>query len=114
LSDTLGDELKLATGGKARVFALSLKDRAAVLPAGSREMERLDRCEKWNWITSSYYRSELPEWVSKFNESRRAEKYLNREWKDSDGNCAWINVSAKWQGWQGRRILRDCRVDSVG
>src|SRR5271157_1740270 len=32
LSDTLGDELKLATGGKARVFAVSLKDRAAILP----------------------------------------------------------------------------------
>src|SRR5208282_3873045 len=27
MSDTLGDELKLATGGKARVFAISLKDR---------------------------------------------------------------------------------------
>src|SRR5271165_3355192 len=34
LADTLGDELKLATEGKARVFSLSLKDRAAVLPAG--------------------------------------------------------------------------------
>ena len=34
MSDTLGDELKMATGGKARVFAISLKDRAAVLPAG--------------------------------------------------------------------------------
>src|SRR3982074_977578 len=34
MSDTLGDELKLATGGKARVFAISLKDRAAGLPAG--------------------------------------------------------------------------------
>src|SRR5438270_7282050 len=32
LSDTLGDELKLATQGKARVFSLALKDRAAVLP----------------------------------------------------------------------------------
>src|SRR6266849_1805001 len=28
LSDTLGDELKLATCGKGRVFAVSLKDRA--------------------------------------------------------------------------------------
>src|ERR1700730_5313214 len=27
MSDTLGDELKLATGGKARVFAISLKHR---------------------------------------------------------------------------------------
>ena len=34
LSDTLGDELKLATQGKSRVFGVSLKDRAAVLPAG--------------------------------------------------------------------------------
>src|ERR1700692_3000572 len=34
LSDTLGDELKLATGGKARGFAVALKDRATGLPAG--------------------------------------------------------------------------------
>ena len=34
LADTIGDELKLATQGKARVFGVSLKDRAAVLPAG--------------------------------------------------------------------------------
>src|SRR6266851_4027365 len=34
LADTLGDELKLATQGKARVFAVALKDRAAILPAG--------------------------------------------------------------------------------
>src|SRR5450432_4811639 len=34
LADTLGDELKLATQGKARVFGIALKDRAAILPAG--------------------------------------------------------------------------------
>src|SRR4030081_3111215 len=33
-ADTVGDELKLATQGKSRVFGVSLKDRAAVLPAG--------------------------------------------------------------------------------
>ncbi|MFI5088401.1 MAG: SDR family NAD(P)-dependent oxidoreductase, partial [Terriglobales bacterium] len=32
LSDTLGDELKLSTDGKARVFTVSLKDRAAIRP----------------------------------------------------------------------------------
>jgi hypothetical protein len=47
MSDTLGDELKLATGGKARVFAVSLKDRAAVLPAGFLRRRRLlDRSQK--------------------------------------------------------------------
>ena len=87
MSDTLGDELKLATGGKARVFALSLKDRAAVLPAGfSGDGAYWIDPKSGDWITSSYYRSDLPEWVGKFNGSHRAEKYWNREWKDSDGN----------------------------
>ena len=87
LSDTLGDELKLATGGKARVFAVSLKDRAAVLPAGfSGDGAYWIDAKSGDWITSTYYRSDLPEWVDKFNASHRAEKYWNREWKDSDGN----------------------------
>ncbi len=91
LGDTLGDELKLATGGKARVFAISLKDRAAVLPAGfSGDAAYWIDPKSGDWITSSYYRPDLPEWVRNFNGARpkegRAEKFWNREWKDSDGN----------------------------
>jgi predicted AlkP superfamily pyrophosphatase or phosphodiesterase len=91
MSDTLGDELKLATGGKARVFAISLKDRAAVLPAGfAGDAAYWIDPKTGDWITSTYYRSDLPEWVRNFNgtrpSERRAEKFWNREWKDSDGN----------------------------
>lgn len=86
LSDTLGDELKLATSGKSRVFAVSLKDRAAVLPAGfSGDAAYWIDPQSGNWITSTYYRSNLPQWVSNFNGGHRAEKFWNREWKDSDG-----------------------------
>ncbi len=87
LSDTLGDELKLATGGKARVFAVSLKDRAAVLPAGfSGDAAYWIDPKSGAWITSTYYRQDLPEWVRNFNGSHRAEKFWNREWKDADDN----------------------------
>jgi len=87
MSDTLGDELKLATGGKARVFAVSLKDRAAVLPAGfSGDAAYWIDPQTGDWITSTYYRPDLPEWVRNFNGSHRAEKYLNREWRDKDGD----------------------------
>src|SRR3981189_164007 len=87
MSDTLGDELKLATGGKARVFAISLKDRAAVLPAGfSGDAAYWIDPKSGDWITSTYYRPDLPEWVRNFNGSQRAQKFWNREWKDSDGN----------------------------
>jgi len=87
LADELGDELKLATEGKARVFAIALKDRAAVLSTGFAGNGAYWIDQKTGaWITSTYYRSELPQWAHDFNESKRSEKYLNQEWKDSNGN----------------------------
>src|SRR5258708_21499090 len=87
LADTLGDELKLATQGKARVFGVSLKDRAAVLPAGfAGDAAYWIDAKSGAWVTSTYYRNDLPKWAQDFNDSKRAEKYLNQEWKDSDGN----------------------------
>jgi predicted AlkP superfamily pyrophosphatase or phosphodiesterase len=86
LADTLGDELKLATQGKARVFGIALKDRASVLPAGFAADGAYWIDQKSGlWVTSTYYRSELPKWAQDFNDNKRAEKYLNREWKDNDG-----------------------------
>ena len=86
LSDTLGDELKLATGGKARVFSISLKDRAAVLPGGfSADGAYWIDPKSGVWITSTFYRTELPEWVRNFNTGHRAEKLWNLEWKDETG-----------------------------
>jgi hypothetical protein len=84
LADTLGDELRLATQGKARVFGISLKDRAAVLPAGYSGDAYWIEPKSGNWITSTYYRSELPHWVQEFN-SNRPQKYWDREWKDAPG-----------------------------
>jgi arylsulfatase A-like enzyme len=85
LSDTLGDELKLATQGKARVFGVSLKDRAAILPAGfGGDAAYWIEPKSGAWVTSTYYRSDLPRWVVDFNSSRPA-KYWDREWKDSQG-----------------------------
>jgi arylsulfatase A-like enzyme len=87
LADTLGDELKLATQGKSRVFGVALKDRASVLPAGfaADGAYWIDR-QTGVWITSTYYRNLLPKWAQDFNDGKRAEKYLNQEWKDSNGN----------------------------
>ena len=82
LADTLGDELKLATQGKARVFGISLKDRAAILPAGfAADGAYWIDPRSGAWITSTYYREVLPQWVQDFNRSRPA-KYWDREWKD--------------------------------
>jgi hypothetical protein len=76
LVDTLGDELKLATQGRARVFAIALKDRAAVLPGGfsANYAFWIDRANG-HWVSSSFYAKELPTWINEFNSAGRAEKY---------------------------------------
>ncbi len=85
MADTVGDELKLATQGKAHVFAVSLKDRAAVFPAGyAGDAAYWIDPRSGAWITSTYYRNDLPQWAQNFNSSRPA-KYWDREWKDAQG-----------------------------
>jgi hypothetical protein len=85
MADTLGDELKLATQGKARVFGVSLKDRGAVIPAGfAGDAAYWIDPKSGVWITSTYYRNDLPRWVQDFNSNRPA-KYWDREWKNSRG-----------------------------
>ena len=101
MSDTLGDELKLATGGKARVYAVSLKDRAAVLPAGfAGDGAYWIEPKTGAWITSTYYRTELPEWTRNFNSSPRVDKFWNREWKDGNGNV--LGTTAPRNGKDGK------------
>jgi predicted AlkP superfamily pyrophosphatase or phosphodiesterase len=69
---TLGDELRLATNGKARVYGISLKDRAAILPAGQSANAAywIDN-SSGHFTTSTYYMEHLPEWVRAFNEGDR-------------------------------------------
>jgi hypothetical protein len=87
LADTLGDELKLATQGQSRVFSLSLKDRAAVLPGGfAADGAYWIDPKSGAWITSTYYRPELPKWAQDFNSGNRAAKYWDRDWKNKNGD----------------------------
>src|ERR1700722_7585151 len=87
LADTLGDELKLATQGKSRVFGVSLKDRAAVLPGGfSANAAYWIDPATGTWITSTYYRPDLPKWAQDFNSANRAAKYWDRDWKNTNGD----------------------------
>jgi predicted AlkP superfamily pyrophosphatase or phosphodiesterase len=81
LSSTITDELKLSSQMRSRVVGVSIKDRGAVLPAG-----HLPDGAYWydaltgKFITSTYYKKELPSWVNKFNVRNLADKYLSQDW----------------------------------
>ncbi len=84
LADTIGDELRMATDGKARVFAISMKERSSVLPAGYSGTAFWPEKMGGSWVTSSYYMKELPAWLVAYNQAKPADKYWNREWKAGD------------------------------
>jgi arylsulfatase A-like enzyme len=72
---TLGDELRLATQGKSRVFGVSLKDRASILPAGqSANAAYWIDPASGQFTTSTYYMEHLPAWVTAFNKGGSIEK----------------------------------------
>lgn len=82
LSTTVGDELRVASMLKSRVYGIALKDRAAILPAG-----HIANAAYWfdgesgNWVSSSFYGNTLPDWISRFNKQQKALSYLNQIWK---------------------------------
>jgi predicted AlkP superfamily pyrophosphatase or phosphodiesterase len=76
LVDTVGDELKMSNGGQSKVIGISLKDRAAILPAG-----HMANGAYWfdarsgNFVSSTYYFADLPQWAKDFNGAHPADQY---------------------------------------
>lgn len=82
---TFGDEIRLATQGRARVFGVSLKDRAAILPAG-----QTANAAYWLeqatgvFTTSTYYMQHLPKWAQEFNAGGERAEIERRANVDAD------------------------------
>jgi len=74
ITTTIADQLLLATDFKSRAVGIALKDRAAILPAGHHPVGAywFDKGSS-SFVTSTYYRDKLPQWVSDFNKSHRKE-----------------------------------------
>ena len=63
LVTTVTDELRIATNFRSKVVGVSLKDRASILPAGhSANAAFWLEDASGNFITSTYYMNQMPEW----------------------------------------------------
>lgn len=78
---SFADENRLFTQMKGKSIGISIKDRGAILPAGhsANGAYWFQGKLEGNFITSSYYMSELPSWVKKYNEGNNVSKYM-KEW----------------------------------
>lgn len=84
-TSTLGDELKVATEGKAIVYGISPYRDAAIIGAGHAADGAfwIDDATG-QWCSTSYYGSELPAWVTVLNTNSLNERLKNLVWKPSN------------------------------
>lgn len=81
LTTSICDELRLATNFKSKVIGVALKDRGSILPAGhSANAAYWYDNKTGDWITSTYYMNELPQWVKDFNAKKLVDKYYEEGW----------------------------------
>ncbi|MGE3806414.1 MAG: alkaline phosphatase family protein [Gemmataceae bacterium] len=80
LKPTIADAIKRGTGGKAKVVALSLKNRGAALPGGKLP----DACYWMDgtglFVTSTYYPNGAHAWVTEFNKGKPADEWRGKTW----------------------------------
>ncbi len=81
----------------SRVFSIAMNGDEAVLSGGSSADMAIWFSEKTGkWVSSSYYRSELPEWLKKYNTWVESDHFVNKGWmmlSDEDKSAARIRLT---------------------
>jgi predicted AlkP superfamily pyrophosphatase or phosphodiesterase len=82
VGSTIGDELKLASGGQAKVVGMSFKDRSAILPVGKKPNGAYwYDARTGNLVSSTWYFDDLPDWVKRFNREMRPDRWFGKRWE---------------------------------
>jgi len=80
-ASTFADELKTATGKKAKVYSVGIKEYTSIF-SGGHAADGVFWYDNTTgtWMSSTYYMKELPAWANDFNALRYSETYLNTTW----------------------------------
>ncbi len=100
LVTTFGDELRSATGGRSKVFAVSVKDRGAVSMAGHGGKAFWFSKASGEFVTSSYYYDRYPAWVDAFNAKRPTERFSGKSWSLLNDRDSYMFGGADDHAWE--------------
>lgn len=82
LVSTVTDQLRIATNFRSKTIGVAIKDRASILPAGHAANGAYWFDSKTgNFVTSTYYRDNLPDWVTAYNNRKMPSEYSKLGWK---------------------------------
>jgi predicted AlkP superfamily pyrophosphatase or phosphodiesterase len=78
--DTLGDQLRYATGSRSKVVAVSGKDRGAILLAGKTGTAYMYMDKTGNFASSTFYMKQHPDWVKQYQAGKPQDRYYGKSW----------------------------------
>ena len=104
LTTSIADELRMANNFKSKVIGIALKDRGAILPAGhSANGAYWFDAKSGNFITSTYYYKELPNWVKQFNDRQIPDSLMKLGWNKSLTDAVYLQyATADEKNYEGK------------
>lgn len=110
LTTTICDELRLATNFKSKVVGIAIKDRGSILPAGhSANAAYWYDSKTGDWITSSYYMTDLPPWLKNFNAQKLVDKYYKEGWSTLYPLNSYTQSTADEKSYELRALGSDAK-----
>jgi hypothetical protein len=89
--DTLGDQLRYASGNRSKVVTVSGKDRGAILLAGKTGTAYMAHEKTLAFSSSTFYMAAHPEWVERFRAARPQERYRGKSWEPLLADAAYAD-----------------------
>lgn len=87
---TFSDELAITTAGRAKIYAVSVKDRGAVPLAGHTGKAFWFSLSNGCFVSSTFYYQQYPPWVKAKCGQRLADGHANTTWELSGDRAAYL------------------------
>lgn len=96
--ESLGDVLK-RSDSRAKMIAISGKDRGSILPAGKLGTAYMYMGQSGEFASSTYYMLQHPDWVNAFNAAKPANRYFKTQWKPLLPDYMYLQSLPDGQPW---------------
>ncbi len=100
LVTTFADELRSNNGGKSKVIGVSVKDRGAISMAGHSGTAYWFSKASGEFVTSTYYLSQYPDWVINFNSTQPAQKFAGTSWELLQDRSSYVFGDSDNREWE--------------
>ncbi|MSP61622.1 MAG: alkaline phosphatase family protein [Myxococcales bacterium] len=104
IGSTVGDELRLASGGAAKSVAVALKERGALLLGGRIGQAYFFSEAAGEMTSSNYYMAKLPDWADSFNARKLPEQAFGKSWERALPVGAYVLSGVDDNPWEGDQL----------